>query len=272
MYPLQIHAASKNIHLITVAGCHRSLFWKYKLVLSSSEIRDWKLGTSVIRTKEKLSKIWDLCSDGMGKGKRKRKKKHLQQPLGTGEISRRSAPQVRGEGKGEKTSRDNSARLNLRRFPALPLHGVSGLPPRTPLNSSLISHGDHRGWNCPQDHTGAAEFRQESTASRAPGTPRQWGGCRKELPFPGNGISSPLNFAWHNSSVVRHSLSLSMVYLKGNLIMSVQSNSFKLQKTKCFLLLLCVYCPQPWQVASFFSKIVFSYKVWWKWSGELYCI
>lgn len=71
MYPLQIRAPSKNIHVITVAGCHCSFFWKYKLVLSSSEIWDWKLGTSIIRTKEKLSKVWDLWSDGEGEKEKK---------------------------------------------------------------------------------------------------------------------------------------------------------------------------------------------------------
>lgn len=105
-----------------------------------------------------------------------------------------------------------SADFPLSRFKDF--HAVSGLPPRAPLNTSLVSYGDHRGWGWPQDHIGAAEFQQESTGSRTLGNPRWCGGCQNELPFPGNCISSPFNFAQHNSSVARHSLSPSMVQLK----------------------------------------------------------
>lgn len=147
MYPLQICAASKNIRLITVAGCHRSLYWKYKLVLCSSEIRNWKLDTSTICTKEKLPKIWDLWSDGEG-GKEKKEETSAASP-GKGRNKQVQCPTCEGEGKGEKTLRDDSARLRLCRFLPCPLQRFSchlkAVTKGSPWYLS-VSHGDQGGW------------------------------------------------------------------------------------------------------------------------------
>lgn len=147
MSPLQICAASKNIHVITVAGCHRSLCWKYKLVLCSSEIRNWKLDTSTICTKEKLPKIWDLWSDGEG-GKEKKEETSAASP-GKGRNKQVQRPTCEGEGKGEKTLRDDSARLRLCRFLPRPLQRFSchlkAATKGSPWYLS-VSHGDQGGW------------------------------------------------------------------------------------------------------------------------------
>lgn len=214
MYPLQIHAASKNIHVITVAGCHCSFFWKYKLVLSSSEIWDWKLGTNIIRTKEKLSKVWDLWSDGEGE-KEKKEEISAASPK-KGRNTQAHHPTCEGGRWGENFERwfCQAGALQISSSPSSKTSTASqgchqGLP-----SIPLVSHGDHGDWGCPQDHAGAAEFQQESSASRAAGTPKQRGGCRKELPFPSRCISSHFNFAQHNSSAVRHSLAPSTVCIK----------------------------------------------------------
>jgi len=153
----------------------------------------------------------------MGRRKRKRKMKHLQQALGKGETSKHRASHMSGRRKRggdferrfcQAESPQVSCYPTLRTF--MPSQGChQGLP-----SVPLLSHRDHGGWDCPQGHAGAAGFRQESTALRAMGTPRWHVGCPKESPVPDNCISSPFNFAQYNSSVVRHSLSPSMVYLK----------------------------------------------------------
>lgn len=170
MYPLQICAASKNIHLITVAGCHRSLFWKYKLVLCSSEIWNWKLDTSIICTKEKLSKIWDLWSDGEG-GKEKKEESSAASP-GKGRNKQVQCPTSGGEGKGEKTLRDDSARLRLCRFPPRPLKdfsAISRLPPRAPLDTSPYLMGTRGAGAAPRTMQGLLSF------GRRAQPPGHWG-------------------------------------------------------------------------------------------------
>ena len=141
IYPFQICAASKNINLITVAVWHCSLFWKYKLVLRSSEIGDWKLDTSLICTKEKLSKIWDLWSDGE-KEKEKKDETSAASPRKGRNKQAQSLTHVGEKEKGRRLWETilpgwESAGFLLSH--SKDFHAFSGLPPRAPLSASLVS-------------------------------------------------------------------------------------------------------------------------------------
>lgn len=112
MYATQIRAASKNINLITVAGCHCTSFLKYKLVLCSSEIWNWKLGTSIIYAKGNYQR--SETSGVMG-GKKKEKEIFVASPR----KARKRHPTRRDWKKRGGRRRDISVRLRLHRCPAL---------------------------------------------------------------------------------------------------------------------------------------------------------